>query len=192
MSIPQGVMASPFFILEKENTMNTQTNVKNANPVNNQDSDVGYYDCHTTALCFINEVYTRQEGKKAPLETWVNLAVVQGDKSDPKYVKYNVRVVGTEAAQLIDVLKTYVNERSNDRSVNKVTARVVIGDTFPLIVTQKRGEGEGTVYPLIKGRLLKITYARVKCGDSIVFERRANQTNESQQQEPAPRTGTEG
>jgi hypothetical protein len=167
-------MASPFFILEKEHTMNTQTTVNNQPSATNQDAEVGYYDCHTHSLCYINDVYERQEGRKSAIETWVNMSLVQGEKDDPSYVKCNVRVVGSDAALLMDQLKPFVNARnSNKRSIHKVMARVVLGDTFPLIITAKQGKNAGEVYPIIKGRLLKITWARVKTDDNVVFEHRS-------------------
>jgi Protein of unknown function (DUF3577) len=147
----------------------------------------GYYDCHTYSLCYINDVYERQEGRKSAIETWVNLSLVQGEKDDPSYVKCNVRVVGTEAALLMDQLKPFANERnSNKRSVHKVMARVVLGDTFPLIITAKQGKNAGEVYPIIKGRLLRIDWARVKTNDNVVFEHRAEKVNKGAEATPTP------
>jgi Protein of unknown function (DUF3577) len=158
--------------------LSTPTNAA-APAVNKADDVPGYYDCHTYSLCYINDVYDRQEGRKSAVETWVNLSLIQGEKDDPKYVKCNVRVVGAEAALLMDQLSPFANERTSDtkRSVHKVMARVVLGDTFPMIITAKKGKNPGEVYPIIKGRLLRIDWARVKTNDNIVFEHRAEKVN---------------
>jgi hypothetical protein len=155
--------------------MNTQTNVNNKTSVTHEGNEFGYYDCHTHSLAYINDVYEYQQSRKSAVDTWVNLSLVQGEKNDPSYVKCNVRVVGSDAALLMDQVKPFVNARdSNRRPVHKVMARVVLGDTFPLIITAKQGKNAGEVYPIIKGRLLKITWVRVKTDDNVVFEHRSD------------------
>jgi hypothetical protein len=144
-------MAIPLFLFEKDIAMTTQAN------------ESGYFNLHTSGIGYLNrvrEVTPNGRGRKSEPFLACSIAGLHGDANDPSYTYFDVRVVGEEAIALVESLADAANDR--DRKV------LVVFNIWADPFIYEKGDRKGQPGASIKGRLLKIRWAKVD--DEVVFQ----------------------
>ena len=104
-----------------------------------------------------------------------SISAIRGDTSDVDYTKFDVRVTGTEAKEIVKQLKSTVDAKK------AVIVGFKLGDIYPEKFVYENGDRKGEVGVVIKGRLLKMRFSKVD-GMNIDLPREV----------PAQATGTNG
>ncbi len=120
-----------------------------------QHTENNYFDLITTGIGYLNRarVVTPNQGKAYMA---VSVTALHGSVDATNYTHFDVRVVGEGAKEFITAYEDEINDRDS-----KVLARFNIGDPQPTSYIAKKGEYKGQKRYLIKGRLLKITWAKI-------------------------------
>jgi len=159
--------------------MNTATN--------NNSQEKKYFDLHTTGLGYVNRVRAISP-KKGPNYVACTIAALVGEAGEKRYTKFDVSIVGVEAEKVIEMLGDEINAKApNGESLNKILIGFRIGDIRPETFTYKNKENVDTLGVTIKGRLLKILWAKVNGED-----RYKAPEQEAASAEVPDATGTEG
>jgi len=117
-------------------------------------SETKYFDLHTTGIGYLNRVREVPVRKGEPFLA-VDIAAIHGASDDIQTVRFDCRVSGTEAKEVITQLKEAIE---NDR---KVLIGFKLGDLYVDTFEYKQGDKKGQTGVSLKARLLKITWAKV-------------------------------
>lgn len=162
--------------------MSTTQNQAQANFINLTTEGIGY-------LSRVRRV-TPKRSKDSFLAATVN--AMHGDKDkDIQYVKFDVRVSGSKA---IEVVETQLMEAANDKD-KKVLISFKIGDFFIDTFTYEKGDKAGQTGSCLKGRLLRVNWAKVngeKVYDGIAEAKAKAEAEAAAEAAGAQATGTEG
>jgi len=139
-----------------------------------QDQKNGYFDLHTTGVGYLNRPRTVTPRKGEPFLA-CSISAMRGSADDVEYTKYDLRVSGSDAKEAIKFLESEVN------AGKAVIIGFKIGDSYPDVFTYEKGEKKGETGVVTKGRLLKVTFAKVD-----------GKTVDLPQTEKLPATGTDG
>ena len=120
-----------------------------------------YFDLITTGVGYLNRARTVKPRQGAGYEC-VAIAALRGHVGSPEYTYLDCRIVGEKALEFVSTYKEAINDRDT-----KVLVRFNVGDGAAESYEIKRGENQGQRRHQIKGRLLKITWAKV--GDQEVY-----------------------
>lgn len=132
-------------------------------------SQTQYFDLHTSGIGYMSRLRLVQpdktKGQKFKPFWSVSISAICGEEQDVKYVKFDLNIKGEQAKQAMTVLKPYlIDDKGNALEDNKVLVGFRIGDAIPEIYTiTKEGKHEHRVS--LKGRLLKLTSAKVNGND---------------------------
>ena len=128
--------------------------------------DAKYFDLHVDGIGYVSRI-RHVNVKKGPGFLACTISAMYGS-SDPKpeYTKFDVRVSGSEAQEIILRLKADVDAE------RKVMITFRIGDIFPEAFMHTSGEKAGTQGLSIKGRLLQVKRAWI---NRVPVEIRPNQ-----------------
>ncbi|WP_321943691.1 DUF3577 domain-containing protein [Paraburkholderia tropica] len=124
-----------------------------------QANDSGFFNLHTSGLGYLSrvrEVTPQSRGRKADPFLACSIAALHGNANEPGYTYFDVRVVGEEAIALIEDLADAANDP--DR---KVLIVFNVGDIYADPFLYEKGQRKGQPGASIKGRLLKIRWAKV-------------------------------
>jgi hypothetical protein len=116
-----------------------------------------YFDLHTTGIGYVNRFREVPLKHGRPFYS-VTIAALHGSVDNPDYTKIDCRISGVEALERL---------RNLESDVNAVTTKVLIGfnigDIFlPDPFQYKSGDRQGQTACMIKGRLLRVRWAKVK------------------------------
>ncbi len=114
-----------------------------------------YFDLITSGIGYLNRARTVRPSQGSPYEC-VSIAALRGHTDNPQYSYFDCRVVGSEALEFIKAWQDAINERDT-----KVMVRFNVGDGEATSYEIQRGDNQGQRRHQIKGRLLKITWAKV-------------------------------
>ena len=122
-------------------------------------SQPSYFNLHVEGVGYLNRVRTVKP-KKGQEFLACTVAALRGSDSDVSYTKFDCRVSGADAQAIVKRLE-------DDVAAEKA---VIIGfriaDIYPELVTFEKGDRKGQPGVSIKGRLLRIKFAKVN-GKSI-------------------------
>jgi hypothetical protein len=114
-----------------------------------------YFDLITSGLGYLNR--SREVSpKKGPVYESVSIAALRGNSDNPSYSYFDCRVVGADAIEFVKTHRDAINDRDT-----KVLVKFNVGDGEGDSYELTKGEHQGERRHLIKGRLLKITWAKV-------------------------------
>lgn len=119
-----------------------------------------YFDLITTGIGYLNRARTVKPQQGSPYEC-VSIAALRGRSDSPSYSYLDCRIVGEQALLFIESFKEDINDRNT-----KVLVRFNVGDGEATSYELTQGENQGQRRHNIKGRLLKITWAKV--GDQVI------------------------
>ena len=88
------------------------------------------------------------------------VSALRGSTEDVSYTKFDCRVSGAEAQKIVKGLKPDVDDEK------PVLIGFKIGDIYPEIFTFEKGDKKGQQGVSIKGRLLRVKFAKVN-GESV-------------------------
>jgi Protein of unknown function (DUF3577) len=123
--------------------------------------DKGFFDLHVNGVGYLNRIREVKPRKGQPFLA-CSVSALRGDASDLEYTKFDLRVTGAEARRIVAMLKPEVDGKK------PVVIGFRIGDIYPELFTYERGEKAGQQGVAIKGRLLKIGFAKVD-GEPMVL-----------------------
>lgn len=120
-----------------------------------------YFDLHTHGLGYVHRIRNVPVPKG---ETYLaaDIHAIHGQSGSTETVRFDCRVVGKDAEELIGRCVKAVNEHRS------VLIGFIIGDLRPELFEYKQGERKGETGVSLKARLLKVKWIRVE-GD-LVFK----------------------
>ena len=126
-----------------------------------QTSQPSYFNLHVEGVGYLNRVRTVKP-KKGQAFLACTVAAMRGSTEDVGYTKFDCRVSGSDA-------QTIVKQLEGDVTAEKsVIIGFRIGDIYPETFTYEKGERQGQTGVSIKGRLLRVKFAKVN-GESIAL-----------------------
>lgn len=133
---------------------------------NNHFQDSTIFDLHVTglgSLFRVREVRPKPGRRGSPF--WAcNVSAIHGDKDSPVYVSFDVSVVGSRALDVVKRLQNFANDRDA-----KVVIGFKIGDIYPETYTITKGDRNGQLAHVLRGRLLQVKWAKVN-GEKVYSE----------------------
>lgn len=138
-----------------------------------------FIDLHATGLGYLCRVRDVKPSKGKPfLACTINAfhGEVRGDgeKSELTYVKFDMRVYGEQAIQDVRQLEAAANNENQ-----KVLVKFNISDFYLDTFVYKNGEKAGQTGTVLKGRLLKIHFAKVD-GELVINNAPPKASNDAQ------------
>ena len=118
-----------------------------------------YFNLHVEGVGYLNRVRTIKP-KKGQEFLACTVAALRGSDSDVSYTKFDCRVSGADAQEVVKRLEAYVTAEK------AVIIGFRIADIYPEMFTFEKGDRKGQPGVAIKGRLLRIKFAKVN-GESI-------------------------
>ena len=113
-----------------------------------------YFDLYTTGIGYLNRV--REVTPKEGTPFWsVTIAALRGSVDDTQYTRFECRVSGKKAQELVRQVKPAVEGEL------KVLVGFTLSDLFAESFTFKNGEKAGETGISLKARLLRVTWAKV-------------------------------
>jgi Protein of unknown function (DUF3577) len=139
---------APFFIIKLEFTMQASTQQSQAS----KDTS-NYFDLHTKGFGYLNRVRIVKP-KKGDSFLACSISALHGSKSDPNVTKFDVRVSGDAAQNIVLSFKDAIE------ADKKVIIGFTVGDIYPeAFEVEKDGQKEQRL--VIKGRLLQVSFVKV-------------------------------
>jgi hypothetical protein len=118
-----------------------------------------YFNLHVEGVGYLNRVRTVKP-KKGQEFLACTVSAMRGSTADLGYTKFDCKVSGAEAQKIVKLLEVDVEDEK------PVLIGFKIGDIYPEIFTFGKGEREGQQGVSIKGRLLRVKFAKVN-GEAI-------------------------
>ena len=118
-----------------------------------------YFNLHVEGVGYLNRVRTVKP-KKGQEFLACTVSAMRGSTADLGYTKFDCRVSGTDAQKIVKLLEQDVADEK------PVLIGFKIGDIYPEIFTYSKGEKEGQQGVSIKGRLLRVKFAKVN-GEAV-------------------------
>jgi len=122
-------------------------------------AEATYFDLHVEGVGYLNRV-RRVTPKKGQEFLACTIAAMRGAMGQVEYTKFDCRVSGAEAKRIVQLLESEVMARK------QVIIGFKLSDPYPEVFTYEKGERQGQQGLSIKGRLLKVKFAKVD-GQSI-------------------------
>ena len=118
-----------------------------------------YFNLLVEGVGYLNRVRTVKP-IKGPEFLACTVSAMRGSTTDLGYTKFDCRVSGTEAQKIVKRLARDVEDEK------PVLIGFRIGDIYPETFTYEKGERRGQQGVSIKGRLLRVKFAKVN-GEAI-------------------------
>ncbi|MBE0625805.1 MAG: DUF3577 domain-containing protein [Burkholderiales bacterium] len=118
-----------------------------------------YFNLHVEGVGYLNRVRTVTP-KKGQEFLACTVAAMRGSTADILYTKFDCRVSGAEAQKIVKLLESDVAAEKS------VLIGFKIADIYPEMFTFEKGEKKGQSGVSIKGRLLRIKFAKVN-GEAV-------------------------
>ena len=113
-----------------------------------------YFDLYTTGIGYLNRV--REVTPKEGSPFWiVTIAALRGSVDDAQYTRFECRVSGKQAQEIVRQVKPAVEGKL------KVLVGFTLSDLFAEPFTFKSGEQAGETGISLKARLLRVSWAKV-------------------------------
>ena len=127
-------------------------------------NESSYFDLHVEGVGYLNRVRTvKPKSKKKGQEFLAcTVSAMRGSTDDVGYTKFDCRVSGSDAQKVVRQLEADVTAQK------KVIIGFRIADIYPELFTFENGERQGQAGVSIKGRLLRVKFAKVD-GESIAL-----------------------
>jgi hypothetical protein len=125
-------------------------------------SQPSYFNLHVEGVGYLNRVRTVKPKKKGQEFLACTVSAMRGSTDEVAYTKFDCRVSGSDAQKIVKALEADVNA---DKSV---IIGFRIADIYPELFTYEKGERQGQTGVSIKGRLLRVKFAKVD-GESIAL-----------------------
>ena len=118
------------------------------------DENAKYFDLYTTGIGYLNRVreVTPEEG--TPFLA-VTIAALRGSVDDAQYTRFECRVSGKGAQEIVRQLKPAVEGK------RKVLIGFTLSDLYAEPFTFKNGDRAGETGVSLKARLLRVSWAKV-------------------------------
>ena len=113
-----------------------------------------FFNLHVEGVGYLNRVRTIKP-KKGQEFLACHVAALRGSDSDVSYTKFDCRVSGADAQEVIRRLEADVAAEKS------VIIGFRIADIYPEMFTFEKGDKKGQPGVAIKGRLLRIKFAKV-------------------------------
>jgi len=114
-----------------------------------------FFDLHVEGVGYLNRVrWVKPKNGEAFLACTVS--ALRGAVGQVDYTKFDCRVSGSEAKAIVKLLEPDVVAKKS------VIVGFKLGDIYPEVFTFDKGERKGSQGVSIKGRLLKIKFAKVE------------------------------
>ncbi len=117
-------------------------------------SQPSFFNLHVEGVGYLNRVRTVKP-KKGQEFLACTVSAMRGSTDDIAYTRFDCRVSGTEAQKIVRRLEPDV------AAERTVIIGFRIADIYPELFTFEKGEKKGQPGVSIKGRLLRIKFARV-------------------------------
>ena len=131
-----------------------------------QTSQPSYFNLHVEGVGYLNRVRTVKP-KKGQAFLACTVSAMRGSTEDVGYTKFDCRVSGSDAQAIVKQLQGDVTAEKS------VIIGFRIADIYPETFTYEKGERQGQTGVSIKGRLLRVKFAKVN-GESIVLPQSAS------------------
>lgn len=118
-----------------------------------------FFNLHVEGVGYLNRVRTIRP-KKGQAFVACTVSAMRGSVDDIGYTKFDCRVSGTDAQQIVRLLEPEV------AADKPVIIGFRIADIYPETFTYEKGDRKGETGVCIKGRLLRIKFAKVN-GQSV-------------------------
>ncbi len=135
------------------NLSNNVTTITNIAEVSETSSVSEFFDLHVNGIGYLNRI--REVKVKKGQFLACSITAIRGDTADVDYTKFDVRVTGSEAKEIIKQLKANVDAKK------AVIIGFRLGDIYPEKFVYENGDRKGEIGVAIKGRLLKVRFAKV-------------------------------
>lgn len=122
-------------------------------------SESTYFDLHITGLGYLNRIREVKPKKGEPFLA-CDIAALNGPTTSPEYRRFDVRVSGTEAQQLVRRCAQAVEAE------RKVLIGFRLGDLWSDIFTYSKGTRAGEQGVSLKARLLVVNWIKID-GDLV-------------------------
>lgn len=113
-----------------------------------------FFDLHVEGVGYLNRVRTVRP-KKGQEFLACTISAMRGAAGKVEYTKFDCRVSGTQAKEIVRSLESDVAAKKS------VIVGFKLGDIYPEVFTYEKGERKGQQGVNIKGRLLKVKFAKV-------------------------------
>lgn len=121
--------------------------------MSNEDTNK-YFDLYTTGIGYLNRV--REVTPKEGSSFWsVTIAALRGSVDDAQYTRFECRVSGKQAQEIVRQVKPAVEGKL------KVLVGFTLSDMFAEPFTFKNGDKAGETGVSLKARLLRVSWAKV-------------------------------
>jgi hypothetical protein len=121
-----------------------------------------FFDLHVEGVGYLNRVRTVKP-KKGQEFLACTVSAMRGSTDDIAYTKFDCRVSGAEAQKIVKRLERDVAAEKT------VMIGFKIADIYPELFTFEKGDKQGQPGVSIKGRLLRIKFAKVN-GEAIELQ----------------------
>ena len=118
-----------------------------------------YFNLHVEGVGYLNRVRTVKP-KKGQEFLACTVSAMRGSGADLGYTKFDCRVSGADAQKIVKLLEQDVVDEK------PVLIGFKIGDIYPESFTYAKGDKEGQQGVSIKGRLLRVKFAKVN-GEAV-------------------------
>jgi hypothetical protein len=126
------------------------------------DENAKYFDLYTTGIGYLNRV--REVTPKEGTPFWsVTIAALRGSVNDAQYTRFECRVSGRQAQEVVRQLQPAVEGKL------KVLVGFTLSDLFAESFTFQNGDKAGETGISLKARLLRVSWAKVD-GESFYTE----------------------
>ena len=122
-------------------------------------SQSSYFNLHVEGVGYLNRVRTVTP-KKGQEFLACTVSAMRGSTDDIGYTRFDCRVSGADAKKIVKQLEPDVTAKKT------VLIGFKIADIYPELFTFEKGEKKGQPGVSIKGRLLRVKFAKVN-GESI-------------------------
>ena len=122
-------------------------------------SQPSYFNLHVEGVGYLNRVRTVKP-RKGQAFLACTVSAMRGSTEDVGYTKFDCRVSGSDAQAIVRQLESDVTAEKS------VIIGFRIADIYPEAFTYEKGERQGQTGVSIKGRLLRVKFAKVN-GESI-------------------------
>jgi len=113
-----------------------------------------YFNLHVEGVGYLNRVRTIKPKKGQPFLA-CTVSALRGSDAEVSYTKFDCRVSGADAQEVVKRLEADVNAEKS------VLVGFRIADIYPELFTFEKGDRKGETGVAIKGRLLRIKFAKV-------------------------------
>ena len=130
-----------------------------------QAANPSFFNLHVEGVGYLNRVRTVKP-KKGQAFLARTVSALRGSTDDIGYTRFDCRVSGAEAQQIVQQLESAVAAEKS------VLVGFRIADIYPETFTFEKGDKKGQTGVSIKGRLLRIKFAKVN-GEAVAVSQPA-------------------